>query len=115
MARRDPDAPVDLSPVGSETIRQVIERAIEAGNRVASLAKWTKALVAHMEHGLSSALKAEICAQYPALNYYEDAGSPHTPPDEGFIEDGFAVSFPRSRSQARSQARPQIRPQIRPE
>ncbi|WP_321491054.1 hypothetical protein [uncultured Hyphomonas sp.] len=99
MAWRTPEAPVDLSPVGSEAIRRVIERAIEAGNRVASLAEWTKALVAHMEHGLSAELKAEICARYPALKYYEDTGSPHTPPDEGFIEDGFAVSFPRARRQ----------------
>lgn len=99
MEWRDPNALVDLSPVGSETIRRVIERAIEDGNRVASLAQWTRALVVHMEQGLDPALKAEICAQYPALNYYEDAGSPHNEPDEGFIEEGFAVSFPRSRPQ----------------
>ncbi|RAN42029.1 hypothetical protein [Hyphomonas sp. GM-8P] len=101
MEWRDPDAPVDLSPVGSETIRRVIERAIEEGNRVASISQWTKALVAHMELGLSEGLKADIRAQYPALEYYEDAGSPHNEPDEGFIEDGFAVSFPRPRPQTR--------------
>jgi hypothetical protein len=101
MEWRDPDTPVDLSPVGSETIRRVIERAIEDGNRVASLSQWTRALVAHMEQGLSEGLKAAIRAQYPALEYYEDAGSPHNEPDEGFIEDGFAVSFPRPRPQTR--------------
>lgn len=97
MEWRDPDAPVDLTPVGSETIRWVIGRAIEEGNRVASLAQWTKALVAHMEQGLTPALKAEILARYPGLDYYEDSGSPHNQPDEGFLEDGFAVSFPRPR------------------
>ena len=99
MDWRDPEAPVDLSPVGSETIRRVIEQAIEAGNRVVTIAEWTKALVVHMEQGLSDALKAEIRARYPELEYYEDAGSPHNEPDEGFIEDGFAVSFPRPRPQ----------------
>lgn len=98
MEWHDPDAPVDLSPVGSEAIRWVICRAIEAGNRVTSLAEWSKALVAHMEGGLTAELKAEIRARYPALDYYEEAGSPHNQPDEGFIENGFAVSFPRSRS-----------------
>jgi len=97
MEWHDPEAPVDLSPVGSETIRWVICRAIEAGNRVTSLAEWSKALVAHMEGGLTAELKAEIRARYPALDYYEEAGSPHNQPDEGFIENGFAVSFPRSR------------------
>jgi hypothetical protein len=101
MEWRDPDTPVDLSPVGSETIRRVIERAIEDGNRVASLSQWTRALVAHMEQGLSEGHKTDIRAQYPALEYYEDAGSPHNEPDEGFIEDGFAVSFPRPRPQTR--------------
>ena len=107
MEWRDPDAPVDLSPVRSEAIRRVIEMAIEEGNRVASLAEWTKALVAHMEHGLSANLKAEIRAQYPELDYYSDEGSPHNAPDEGFIEDGFAVSFPRPRPEAKPQTRPE--------
>lgn len=97
MDWRDPEAPVDLTPIGSATIRWVIERAIEEGNRVTSLAEWTKALVAHMEQGLAPELKAEIREQCPALEYYEDAGSPHSAPDEGFIEDGFAVSFPQPR------------------
>ena len=97
MEWRDPDAPADLSSVGSETIRWVIERAIGTGNRVASLAPWTKALVAHMEQGLTAELKAEICARFPGLDYYEDPGSPHNQPDEGFVEGGFAVSFPRAR------------------
>lgn len=100
MDWRDPEAPVDLTPIGSEAIRRVIGRAIEEGNRVASLAEWTKALVAHMEQGLTPELKGEIRSEFPALEYYEDAGSPHNQPDEGFIEDGFAVSFPRPGPQA---------------
>ena len=96
MDWRDPEASLDLTPIGSEAIRWVIERAIREGNRVVSLAEWTKALVAHMEQGLAPELKAEIRTKFSALEYYEDTGSPHNAPDEGFIEDGFAVSFPRS-------------------
>ena len=96
MAGPDRDA-VDLSPVGSAAIRHVIDRAIAGGNRVVSLAQWSKALVAHMERGLRPDLRAEVAAQYPQLEYFSDDGSPHNEPDEGYIEDGFAVSFPRSR------------------
>jgi len=92
---RDPDDPVDLTPVGSAAIRWVIERAMADGNRVQALAPWSKAFVAHMTDGLEASLKAEIMARWPQLEYFEDAGSPHNQPDEGFIEDGFAVSFPR--------------------
>ncbi len=96
MSWRD-DVPVDLTPVGSEAIRWVIERAVERDNRVVSLAQWTKALVAHMEDGLTAELKAEVARRHPALEYFCEAGTPHNPPDEGYIEDGFAVSFPRPR------------------
>lgn len=89
--------PVDLSPVTSEAVGWVIGRAIEGGNRVTALAEWTKALVAHMESGLSPELRAEVAARYPQLEYFSDDGSPHNAPDEGYMEDGFAVSFPRAR------------------
>ncbi|MCA8902707.1 MAG: hypothetical protein KDA53_15820 [Hyphomonas sp.] len=92
---RDPDGPVDLTPVHSAAIRWVIERALETGNRLQALAPWSKALVAHMTDGLAPALKQEIVARFPDLEYFEDEGSPHNQPDEGFIENGFAVSFPR--------------------
>jgi len=95
MDWRDRQEAVDLSPVGSEAIRWVIERAVADGNRVQALAPWSKALVAHMTEGLSAALRAEVEARWPQLTYFEDQGSPHTQPDEGFIEDGFAISFPR--------------------
>ncbi len=91
------EEPVSLEPVKSEAVRWVIEQAIAGGNRVLELAEWSKALVAHMEQGLTDALKAEVMARYPELEYYEQAGSPHNQPDEGFIEDGSAVSFPRPR------------------
>lgn len=87
--------PVSLEPVRSEAIRWVIEQAVGEGNRVVSLAQWSKALVAHMEAGLTETLKAETRARWPQLEYYAQAGSPHNEADEGFIEAGFAVSFPR--------------------
>jgi hypothetical protein len=91
------EAPVDLSPVGSLAIRWVIERAVEGGNRVVSLAQWSKALVAHMERGLTAEMKAEVEARWPGLPHYIEAGTPHNEPDEGYAEDGFAVVFPRPR------------------
>ncbi len=97
------EAPVDLTPVGSERVRWVIERAVERGNRVVSLAQWSKALVAHMERGLDEALKAEVSARWPDLAYYIEVGTPHNEPDEGYVEDGFAVSFPRARPTQRTE------------
>ena len=91
-----PDTP-DLSQIKSGAIRAIAELAIADGNEVLSLADWTKALVAHMRDGLTPALKAEIAARWPALEYYSDAGSPHNEPDEGYIDSGFAISFPRPR------------------
>ncbi len=91
------EAPVDLSPVGSPAIRWVIEQALEGGNRVVSLAQWSKALVAHMERGLTADLKTEVTARFTNLAYYTEAGTPHNAPDEGYVEDGFAISFPRPR------------------
>jgi hypothetical protein len=66
---------------------------VEGGNRVVSLAQWSKALVAHMEYGLTT----ELNARWPDLAYYIEAGTPHNEPDEGHVEDGFAASFPRPR------------------
>lgn len=87
--------PVSLDEVGSPAIRWVIECAIEHGNSVAVLAPWTRALVAHMEVGLSIGVKAAVQARYPRLEYFRTEGTPHNQADEGFIEAGFAVSFPR--------------------
>lgn len=97
------EPPVDLIPVRSDAIRWVIRRAVERGNRVVSLAQWTKALVAHMAKGLDESLKAEIAARWPGLAYYSEAGTPHNEPDEGYTEDGFAVSFPRPRPTQRTE------------
>jgi hypothetical protein len=97
------DGPVDLTPVGSAAIRWVIARAVERGNRVVSLAQWSKALVAHMERGLDEGLKADVAAQWPELAYFIEAGTPHNEPDEGYVEDGFAVSFPRPRPTQRTE------------
>lgn len=93
--------PADLSPIRSEAIRWVIERALERGNHVVSLAEWTRALVAHMALDLDDGLKAEVSARWPVLEYFNEPGSPHNEPDEGYTEGGFAVSFPRPRPSQR--------------
>lgn len=91
-----PDTP-DLSKIKSGAIRAIAELAIARGNEVTALADWSRALVAHMRDGLTPALKAEIEARWPTLEYYSDNGSPHNEPDEGYVEDGFAISFPSPR------------------
>lgn len=96
MTYHQPDAP-DLSQIKSDAIRAVAEMAIASGNEVTALAVWSRALVAHMRDCLTPALKTKIEARWPVLEYYSDDGSPHNEPDEGYIEDGFAVSFPRPR------------------
>ena len=53
-----------------------------------------------MEGGLSGDVRKATRARWPQLEYFRDDGSPHNEPDEGFIEDGFAVSFPRRRGAA---------------
>lgn len=97
MSWRDPEAPPDLSAVHSAPIRWVIEQAVADGNRLVSLAPWTKALVAHMRDGLTPTFRQRVLDQWPGLEWYEDTGSPHVQPDEGFVDAGFGVSFPRPR------------------
>lgn len=96
MAYPPQDTP-DLSRIGSPAIRWIAERAVEGGNEAVSIAQWTKALVVHMRSGLTPELKAEVTARHPQLHYYCEPGSPHNEPDEGYLEDGFAISFPRPR------------------
>lgn len=97
MTRPGEADPPDLSRIGSQAIRWVVDEAAARGNAVVSLANWSKALVAHMRSGLTPELKADVAARFPALEYLCEPGTPHNEPDEGFIEDGFAVSFPRPR------------------
>ena len=91
-----PDTP-DLSQIKSDAIRTIVDMAIANGNEVTALAQWSKALVAHMRDGLTPPLKAEIAARWPAVEYFVQPGTPHNEPDEGYIENGFAISFPRPR------------------
>ena len=89
--------PISLDPIRSEVIRWIVEEARRGGNEIIALAPWTKALVAHMRDGLTPALKEKVAARWPALEYFIQNGTPHNEPDEGYIEEGFAVSFPRPR------------------
>ncbi|MFN4185552.1 MAG: hypothetical protein ACK4M6_12260 [Hyphomonas sp.] len=95
MVYPQPDTP-DLSHIRSEAITGIVARALAAGNEVAALADWSKALVAHVRLPLTPDLKADIETHWPALPYYSEDGTPHTTAHEGYIDGAFAVSFPRA-------------------
>jgi hypothetical protein len=63
----------------------------------ASLADWSKVLVAHIGAPLAPDLRVEIEAAWPGRTYFAEPGSPHNAPDEGYTEEEFAVSFPAPR------------------
>ncbi len=93
--RRSPDGL--LEPVISEPIRWVVRAAVGDGDAVDEVVKWSAALVVHMRGGLSAGLRDRVRARFPDLAYFEQPGSMHYEPDEGFIDNGFSVSFPRKR------------------
>lgn len=95
MVYPQPDTP-DLSRIRSVAIAAIVARALAAGNEVAALADWSKALVAHMRRPLTPALKADIETHWPDLPYYAEDGTPHTAAHEGYIDGAFAISFPRA-------------------
>jgi hypothetical protein len=91
------DDPPSLDPVKSDAIRWVINMAIAEGNAVTTLAEWSLALVAHMRDGLTPDLRDRIMQRFPALEYFTEAGTPHNAAHEGYIQNGFSVSFPLPR------------------
>ncbi|MFN3313737.1 MAG: hypothetical protein ACK46Q_09750 [Hyphomonas sp.] len=98
MAAPGDPAPADLTRIGSEAILWTVQRAVQSGNEVTVLAGWTKALVAHMRDRLAPELKAEVAERWPALEYFFEPSTPHNEAAEGYIEGGFAASFPRDAS-----------------
>lgn len=95
MAAPGQQPPPDLSRIRSEAILWIVRRAVEGGNGVEVLADWTKALVAHMQGGLSPELKAEVATRWPTLPHHSNPGTPHNEAEEGYTDGAFAVSFPR--------------------
>ncbi len=95
MAAPGDPAPADPAQIGSEAILWTVQRAVQGGNAVTVLAPWTKALVVHMRGGLTPEVKAAVAARWPGLEYFAEPGTPHNEAAEGYIEGGFAVSFPR--------------------
>ncbi|MFH1518430.1 MAG: hypothetical protein ABIH17_11195 [Pseudomonadota bacterium] len=89
------DAAPSLDTVRSDAIRWVIEAAIADGNDVTALADWTLARVAHMRSGLTPGLRRRIAESYPDLEFFAEPGTPHMAAHEGYIENGFSVSFPQ--------------------
>ncbi|RZJ01242.1 MAG: hypothetical protein EON90_03665 [Brevundimonas sp.] len=85
-----------LERIGSAAIVWVAETAVGDGNAVVEVADWSKTTVVHMRDGLSAAVRAQVGARFPALTYYEEPGTPHNAADEGYVDGGFGVSFPRA-------------------
>lgn len=91
------DGPVPLDSIRSEPIRLIARMAAGEGNAVVEVAEWSRATVVHMRDGLSAGLRARLRERFPDVEHYEQPGTPHDAPDEGFVKDGFGVSFPRPR------------------
>ena len=89
------DGAPSLDTVRLDAIRWVIEAAIADGNSVTVLADWTLARVAHMRSGLTPGLRRRIAERYPDLEFFAEPGTPHMAAHEGYIENGFSVSFPQ--------------------
>lgn len=89
------DAAAALDTLRSDAICWVIKAAVADGNSVTILADWTLARVAHMRRSLTPDLRRQVAEHYPDLECFAEAGTPHTPAHEGYIENGFAVSFPQ--------------------
>jgi hypothetical protein len=79
-----------------QSIREVVEAAEAAGNRVATVAPWTKMPVVHMREPLTGPQRAALKAGFPHLGYARSDPTPHNPAAEHFIDDAAraAVSFP---------------------
>ena len=89
------DGAPSLDTVRSDAIRWVIQAAIADGNSVTVLADWTLARVAQMRSGLTPGLRRRIAERYPDLEFFAEPGTPHMAAHEGYIENGFSVSFPQ--------------------
>ena len=85
-----------LARIGSQAIRWVAGAAVADGNAVVEVADWSKTLVVHMRDGLSSAVRDQVAARFPELTFYEEPGTPHNAADEGYVDGGFGVSFPKA-------------------
>ena len=92
----DDDRETSLERIASEPILWVVNAAVGDGNAVVEVADWSKSLVVHMRDGLSASLRERAQTRFPDLEFYEEPGTPHDAPDEGFVDQGFGVSFPRS-------------------
>ena len=82
-------------------IDTAIKLALDDGNKIKESSEgWSKAKqVFFMEKKLTQELKNKIKTEIPKLEYWNDAGSPHNEPDEGFFcnECTVGISFPVAR------------------
>ena len=84
----------DLNSISSPGIRWVVDQAIAMGMEVEVIAEWSEARVVHMKGPLPDELRAPVLMQRPDLEFYRNGGDMHNAPDEGFMQDGWCVSFP---------------------
>ena len=80
-----------------QSVQPIVAAAQQLGHQIMTIARWSQALVVHMRDPLTDEHRAALKARFPSLEYFSTEGSPHNPPDEGFIDRdaGAAISFPR--------------------
>jgi hypothetical protein len=80
-------------------LEDTLLRAEAAGCNVREISQgWSQvSRVVFVEPGLPAAVPAVVATHEATVRYYTTDGSPHTPPDEGFICSAckVALSFPR--------------------
>ena len=87
-------SPPDLNEITSDSIRWVVIRAMKFGVHPVVIADWSNARVVHMGGALPDELRGPVLFERSELEFYRNGGDPHNTADEGFMHEGWCVSFP---------------------
>jgi hypothetical protein len=88
---------IDYTEIISTPIRGTVEMAIHAGNSIKVISlDWKPKQVVFMEKAMSRSLCDSIKMAYPELEYLQEAGTPHNPATEDFVDrkNDVCLSFP---------------------
>lgn len=85
--------------VHCQEINQAIKFAKVENNNISEISDdWSKvSQVVYMKENLTPLLKEKIISKILEIKYWEDPGSPHYPPSEGFLCEKckVVISFPK--------------------